>query len=101
MTSELRQLTIMHLTDVHFGAKHAFLPPVSPAGRRAASRGWPTLLDSLLGDWTNGHFADRGGGYATDNPAPRNSRVILAITGDFTETCADTEFADARAFVQG
>jgi 3',5'-cyclic AMP phosphodiesterase CpdA len=107
--SSWRQLTLIHLTDIHFGPKHAFQPPLPPDGHPAVARGWPTLLQSLNKDWATGTFADRGtpptpSGFppslkADGNPDP-NTRVIVALTGDLTETCKDTEFADAEAFVR-
>jgi 3',5'-cyclic AMP phosphodiesterase CpdA len=58
-----------------------------------------------------GTFVDRGGAaHAVGLPAAAlqpdgrpdlNTRVIVAITGDFTETAEDTQFADADAFIQG
>jgi 3',5'-cyclic AMP phosphodiesterase CpdA len=109
--SAWRQLTLIHLTDIHFGPKHAFQPPLPPDGHPAVARGWPTLLKSLSDDWTSGTFADRGApptpsGFpparlqADGKPDP-NTRVIVAITGDLTETSKDTEFADAEAFIRG
>jgi 3',5'-cyclic AMP phosphodiesterase CpdA len=109
--SSWRQLTLVHLTDIHFGPKHAFQPPLPPDGHPAVARGWPTLLQSLTSDWMGGTFADRGApptpsGFpparlrADGKPDP-NTRVVVAITGDLTETSKDTEFADAQAFLKG
>jgi 3',5'-cyclic AMP phosphodiesterase CpdA len=92
-----RQLTIVHLTDLHFGNRHAFGPPIGPDGAPAAQRGRPTLAEALLRD------------IASTNPAPNSStattaesaaRVVLAVTGDLTE-CADTsQFEDAANCIQ-
>jgi 3',5'-cyclic AMP phosphodiesterase CpdA len=99
-----RQLTIIHLTDLHFGPNHAFQPPLPTDGHPAVTKGWPTLLQSLTKDWATGSFSDRGIGppeSSVDNDKNPNSRVILAITGDLTEQSRDTEFRDAVAFVRG
>ena len=84
-----RQLSIVHLTDLHFGERHAFQPPLPPDGHPAVARGWPTLLQSLSKDWTTGTFADRGTPPTPSGfpPAPLqkdgkpdpNTRVIVAI----------------------
>jgi 3',5'-cyclic AMP phosphodiesterase CpdA len=106
-----RQLTIVHLSDLHFGAKHAFQPPIPPDGHPAVAKGWPTLLQLLQRDWAVGTFADRGppptpSGFppatlkADGQPDP-NRRVIVALSGDLTETASDTEFDDAAAFIEG
>ena len=111
MKSTWRQLHIVHLTDLHFGARHAFRPPVPPDGHPAVARGWLTLLDSLKKDWNLGTFADRGSpptpsGFPPslalpDGKPDPNARVIVAVTGDLTETCADTEMQDATLFIGG
>jgi len=105
-----RQLTIVHLSDLHFGARHRFQPPIPPDGHPAIAKGWPKLLDLLQRDWMGGTFADRGppptpSGFppavaANGLPEP-NSRVVVALTGDLTEMASDTEFADAKAFAVG
>lgn len=109
--SHWRQLSIVHLSDLHFGPKHAFQPPLPPDGHPAVAKGWPTLLQCLSKDWTFGSFADRGppptpSGFPpaqamADGQLDMNRRVIIAITGDLTETASDTEFADAQAFIAG
>ncbi|MFO1157237.1 MAG: metallophosphoesterase [Reyranellaceae bacterium] len=108
--SSWRQLTLIHLTDLHFGPRHAFKPPVPPDGHPAVARGWPKLLESLTRDWMTGVFADRGppptpSGYPParrrpDGTRDPNTRVVVAITGDLTETSLDTEFDDASKFVE-
>ncbi len=105
-----RQLSIIHLSDLHFGPKHSFQPPLPPDGHPAVAKGWPTLFDSLSRDWTFGTFADRGApptpsgflpaALQPDGRPDPNTRVIVAITGDLTETAEDTQFADANAFLQ-
>jgi 3',5'-cyclic AMP phosphodiesterase CpdA len=111
MMSSWRQLSIVHLTDLHFGDYHAFQPPLPPDGHPSVPAGWPKVLESLSRDWMFGTFADRGApptpsGFppsaiqADGRPDP-NTRVIVAITGDLTQTARDTEFADADAFIRG
>jgi 3',5'-cyclic AMP phosphodiesterase CpdA len=108
--SHWRQLTIAHLSDLHFGAKHRFQPPIPPDGHPATAEGWPKLLDLLQRDWMGGTFADREApptpsgfppAMLKDGQPEPNARVIVAMTGDLTETASDTEFADARAFALG
>ncbi|WP_119421405.1 metallophosphoesterase [Desertibaculum subflavum] len=109
--SAWRQLSIVHVSDLHFGPQHAFQPPLPPDGHPAVAKGWPKLLETLKRDWLIGTFADRGApptpsGFppaarrADGRPDP-NTRVVVAITGDLTETAKDTEFDDARAFIDG
>jgi 3',5'-cyclic AMP phosphodiesterase CpdA len=95
-----RQLTIIHMTDLHFGANHSFNPP---DGGAAANR--PKLADSILNDLQRGKFAvssefrylfDSG---PSDGKAPPLPRVIVAVTGDFNEKCLEPEFVQARAFL--
>ena len=106
-----RQLSIVHLSDLHFGPRHVFQPPLPPDGHPAVAKGYPTLLQCLSRDWTIGTFADRGApptpsgfppaALQPDGRPDLNTRVIVAITGDLTETAEDTQFADADAFIQG
>ena len=108
--SHWRQLSIIHLSDLHFGPKHAFQPPLPPNGHPAVAKGWPTLFESLHKDWTLGTFADRGApptpsgfppaALQLDGRPDPNTRVILAVTGDLTETAEDTQFSDADAFIK-
>jgi 3',5'-cyclic AMP phosphodiesterase CpdA len=108
--SHWRQLTIAHLSDLHFGPRHRFQPPIPPDGHAAVAKGWPKLLQLLERDWWGGTFADRGApptpsGFppaVTEGGQPEpNARVMVALTGDLTETASDTEFADAKAFARG
>jgi 3',5'-cyclic AMP phosphodiesterase CpdA len=105
-----RQLTLIHLTDLHFSDRqHRFRPPVPPDGRPGKDLGWPTLLESLTQDWAKGPFANRGVRPNPSIPAPLqpgqkpdpNTRVVVALTGDLTETSLDTEYANASRFVEG
>ena len=80
-----RQLSIIHLSDVHFGAKNRFNPAITAHGDRATEDDYPTLLDKLAAD------------LAEEDP---ECPVCICITGDLTETGAIEEFQLAERFVQ-
>jgi hypothetical protein len=50
MTPQRRQLTIVHMTDLHFGANHRFDPHHAPDGTSASRIGVPKLFQSILKD---------------------------------------------------
>lgn len=80
-----RQLYIVHLSDIHFGTKHRFNPPISAAGDSPGEEDYPTLLGKLAEDLD---------GKDPDCP------VIVCITGDLVETAKLEEFEQAENFVQ-
>lgn len=86
--SKWHQLTIVHVSDMHFGERHFFNPPAggSPIGR-------PTLGESILKDL-------RSDSFAFPSQFSSGSRVIVALTGDFNERCVEPEFEQARTFLK-
>ena len=50
MAIHRRQLTIIHLTDIHFGKDHRFDPARAPDGSLASRVGVPKLYQSILKD---------------------------------------------------
>ena len=95
---EWRHLRILHLTDLHFGPKHRFSPPRTADGTFAAAAGTVSLLDSVRADLAQIDAAAAG-------PAPAAQagafRLIVALTGDLTESGDSKQFASARAFIDG
>lgn len=80
-----RQIEIIHLSDIHFGVDHRFVPPKTPDGDRAAGEGIPKLIEKLQ--------EDLGG---EDSACP----VIVCITGDITTTASYNEFEEAEEFLK-
>ena len=76
-----RQLLIVHLSDVHFGAKHRFNPPSATNGDCPQEDGYPSLADKL--------FQDLSG---TDPQHP----VLVCCTGDLVETASIEEYQAAE-----
>ena len=88
----MKQLRIIHLSDVHFGKSHRCAPP-----DRGASAGYPTLVELLQRDLNGDTWND-------EIWLPRDevdSPLLLMITGDLTQGAATAEFEDARKFVDG
>ena len=83
---DVRQLIIIHLSDIHFGGKHRFHPPRTPGGDVPDEREYPTLLEKLADDLTE-----------EDPRCP----VLFALTGDMAESGAYDEFEKAEDFVRG
>jgi hypothetical protein len=82
----IRQLIVVHLSDVHFGPKHRFAPPPATAGDVPEEREYPTLLEKLSEDLTG------------EDP---NCPLLLAVTGDFVESGSYDEFKKAQELVKG
>lgn len=95
----MKQLAIVHLSDLHFGDPHFFQPPLPPDGVPAANTR-PSLLDLLVADLNSAELRDltpripesSGRGYL-DMP------LIVAISGDLTETAGTKEFDQAEKFI--
>ena len=79
----MRQVEIIHLSDIHFGSHHRFVPPRTPDGDRGSREGYPKLLEKLLED--------------LHEPDP-NCPVLVCITGDITTTASYDEFEEAEEF---
>jgi 3',5'-cyclic AMP phosphodiesterase CpdA len=86
MRHELKQIAIIHLSDVHFGDHHRFQPPASPDGGLPAHQGYPSLLETLRKDWEAGENED--------------CPLIIAVTGDLTQKASAEEFDEAAEFLQ-
>lgn len=89
-----RHLRILHLTDLHFGPKHRFDPPKTADGSSAAPAGTISLLKSLRADLAS-----------ISGPIPgaktADIRLIVALTGDLTESGDEEQFKRARSFIDG
>ena len=83
---KVRQLTIVHLSDVHFGAKHRFEPARTSAGDQPNERNYPSLLDKLQED-----LAEEAPGCP----------VVVVISGDLAQIGSYEEFEKAEDFVRG
>ena len=97
-TPELtRQVRIIHLSDVHFGGKHQFLPEPDPGGKRLSSKGMRSLADKLLEDLRVNSTSESVclESDAKSLPCP----TLICITGDFAETGDYSEFQQARQFL--
>jgi 3',5'-cyclic AMP phosphodiesterase CpdA len=77
------QVCVIHLSDLHFGAKHVFTE--KPVGPGRLPPGEPTLLGTILNDLKG-----------EDPGCP----VIVCITGDFAEKGDPTEFRKAEEFIR-
>jgi 3',5'-cyclic AMP phosphodiesterase CpdA len=65
------QLTIVHLSDIHFGRHHRFDPPATPAGDPAPVAGYPTLVETLRKE--------------SEELRLNTNKVIVCITGDLSQ----------------
>lgn len=84
-TNELtRQIEIVHISDIHFGPDHRFVPPLTPDGDRGSYEGYPKLSEKLQEDFADG---DPG------------SPVVVCITGDITTKASYEEFEEAEGFI--
>ncbi|MCG8508698.1 MAG: metallophosphoesterase, partial [Rhodospirillales bacterium] len=80
------QIELVHISDVHFGDKHRFIPPQTPLGDRPEEAEFPSLLDKLKTDLDD-----------IDPGCP----VLICITGDIAERADVTEFQRAEEFIRG
>lgn len=80
------QFIIVHLSDIHFGDGHIFLPDKTTSGEHANEL-VPDLLQSISTDLAS--------------MEQKYNNVLLAITGDLTLGGADGEFTAARTFIEG
>jgi 3',5'-cyclic AMP phosphodiesterase CpdA len=84
MKEIIRQVEIVHFSDIHFGSGHRFVPPPTPDGDRGAPIGYPNLAQKLQEDFIG---ADPG------------CPVIVCITGDITTKASYDEFVEAEEFI--
>jgi 3',5'-cyclic AMP phosphodiesterase CpdA len=87
------QLSIVHLSDLHFGSPHRFQSDITPAGDRGPNEGIPALSESVLSD-LRPRLVELHGSAGGNDPHSMNEsvRTIFAFTGDLTETAAPGEF---------
>jgi len=88
------QLRIVHLSDLHFGKKHICNPP-DPSG---SAKGIPTLEQRLLDDLTADDWA--GPALAQSSMGELEIPLVLAITGDLTQTADQKEFDKAADLIE-
>lgn len=101
--ADTSQIRIVHLSDLHFHSPesgdsvHRFAPLATPAGDPMASPGHPGLMDSLWQDWASPEWASER---ITGHVGPLgHESVVVALTGDLTQTAAPAEFNLLDAFV--
>ncbi|MGC3958329.1 MAG: metallophosphoesterase [Verrucomicrobiota bacterium] len=81
---EIKQLQIVHLSDLHFGSSHNFNPDLDPNGKPLSQDGVKKFDDILLDDVD--HLSTD---YAT----------MFALTGDFTTKHEEAGFERAGLFM--
>lgn len=87
----MKQLRIIHLSDLHFGSQHRFKPE-DPTHPRA---GYPDLFTSITTDLNSFAFDDPTWASTSD---PTQSPLLIAATGDLTTICSPAEFKAAYEF---
>jgi 3',5'-cyclic AMP phosphodiesterase CpdA len=80
----IRQLQIIHLSDIHFGDNNIFNPEHSIAGDIPATKRYPTLFEKLKEDLARWNYIDP---------------TILAITGDLTENGDFEDYDKCKTFI--
>jgi 3',5'-cyclic AMP phosphodiesterase CpdA len=86
VSDETRQVTIVHLSDLHFGERgHQFNTPLDVNGEPVAGARYPSLLDHL-----EKHLR-----------LPDDRLILGCITGDLTTFSTESEFSEAADFIRG
>ena len=80
-----RQLTVLHLSDLHFGKGHRFQAERAPSGGLPRAAGIPTLAEKLREDISEG---------LPDAP------VIVCVTGDLATQATYDELHEAEQFLR-
>jgi DNA repair exonuclease SbcCD nuclease subunit len=86
------QIQILHFSDLHFGENHICAP--SPSGSKA---GIPSLGDLITTDLASNFGAtviDK-----TDYSEQKESPLVIAVSGDFTQRANHEEFEDGLKFL--
>ena len=83
--TEIHQVLVVHLSDVHFGSGHAFNSTLGPDGTPLSSQGIPSFAELLMQDLAE--------------PDP-GCPVVVAITGDMSTKCEDAGFQEAATFLR-
>jgi 3',5'-cyclic AMP phosphodiesterase CpdA len=95
----LRQVEILHLSDLHFGERHRFDPARAVTGGALASRGTRSLFDKLNED-LSAEFPTGLAPFETGGLGTANCPVLVCLSGDFTQTGTFSEFAEAEKFIR-
>jgi len=90
---QLSQARFIHLSDVHFGAKH-ICAPEDPSGSRS---GIPDLEELIEQDLSNADWADAL--WATPRDQRSKTPLFLTVTGDVAQNAAPEEFRRASEFL--
>ena len=88
MADSWRQVSILHLSDLHFdavGSAHRFRPGVTPSGDFAEEEDFPSLAGALIKDLRRRR---------------RDHPVLLAVTGDLTDKASAADYAAAETFLR-
>lgn len=102
------QIQILHFSDIHFG-KHHICNPQDPSGSKKGIKSLASLILSDLnsGSWTEygkeetPAYLDEHDSKSSDiaNVRQKNTPLLLAVTGDFTQMAAQKEFDEASEFL--
>ena len=82
---DVRQLQIIHLSDLHFGTSHNFNPAIGPTGSPLPQAGTKQIAELLLPDLEHG---------------VQNCPTLIAITGDVTTKHEESGFDQASDFIK-
>lgn len=88
----MKQLSILHLSDLHFGKHHR----CAPADAGDARAGYPPLQDLILRDLDDERWDGEIWGPQEGDPDP----LVVMVTGDLTEGAQHGEFKGARDFLE-
>lgn len=83
-------LTIVHVSDLHFGPSHRFEHLTTAGGDRVADG--QTLLESLKADLVS---------VLSEETPESSAPIIIAVTGDLTDTAAPEQFREASILILG
>ncbi len=87
------QLRLLHMSDFHFGKKHVY-GPADPSGSTA---GIPSLKELLIRDLK--HEEWKKFIWARETPKFESIPLLIAATGDLTQTAEPKEFDQAHEFI--
>jgi 3',5'-cyclic AMP phosphodiesterase CpdA len=99
MNEDIRQVEIIHLSDIHFGDRHRFIPARTPDGSPPSSKGMPTLLEKLQEDLVQSENEYPVVGGDAIEMQPRKAPTLVCITGDLATTGTYKELQQAREFI--
>jgi 3',5'-cyclic AMP phosphodiesterase CpdA len=87
----MKQLRILHLSDIHFGDKHL----CCPEDQTLSDTGYPSLFELLSEDLKESQFEQPVWKSGNDKVNP----LIVAVSGDLTEAASHDQFKDAHSFL--